>query len=71
MNLVPTDDPKFVKDKDSSAIINIDKVGWEQYKHARRNILQQEQLAKDVVSLQNEIGDIKNLLQQLLDGKIK
>lgn len=64
-----TDDPGFVREPRTTAIINIDTKGFKRFKEERAQILKTQQLAKDVASLQSDMKDIKQLLQQLVNGK--
>lgn len=67
--IVKTDDKRFVKDLYTNAVINIDKEGYQSFMSNRQRVLRQQQLEKQVQNLQQDIGDIKQLLQQLLNGK--
>jgi len=66
---IKTDDPRFVKDSHTSAIINIDRNGYNRFKLERDKAMQMQNLSHQVDSLQTEMQDIKRLLQQLLNGK--
>lgn len=66
---VPTEDKRYVKDLRSGALLNIDTTGYESYKQERQRLLRQQLLEDQVKSLQQDMGDIKHLLQQLLNGK--
>ena len=65
------DEPGFVRDLNSRAILNINSSGLEAYKLQKRSRLDQRQqinkLTDDVNQLKNEISEIKNLLVSLLD----
>ena len=67
--LLPTDDKSFVKDSYSTACLNIDTAGYKAYKQERERILRQNQLEHQVTNLQQDMGEIKQLLQQLLNGR--
>jgi hypothetical protein len=67
--IVKTDDKRFVKDLYTNAVINIDKEGYQSFMSNRQRVLRQQQLEKQVQNLQQDIGDIKQLLQQLINGK--
>jgi len=66
---VPTEDRRFVRDLRSNTILNIDTEGYEVFKQERSRLLRQQQLEKQVLSLQQDMSDIKQLLQQLINGK--
>lgn len=68
-NLVPTEDIRFAKDLRSKAILNIDTAGYEAFKNERQRVLRQQQLEQQVSGLQQDMSDIKQLLQQLLNGR--
>ena len=60
---------KFVRQPDSKAVINIDTDEYNRYKAEREKILQLNQVSQEVQQLQKDMGDIKMLLQQLVNGK--
>ena len=60
---------KFVRQHDSKAVINIDTDEYNRYKAERERILQINQVSREVQLLQKDMGDIKMLLQQLVNGK--
>ena len=59
----------LVRQTDSKAVINIDTDEFNRYKAERDRTLRINQVAKDVDQLQKDMGDIKMLLQQLVNGK--
>ena len=69
-----TDDPHFVKDPTSKAILNIDNAGYERFKSERAFVLKQQQLEETVHTLQQDVKEFKDLLKQLINrntnGKI-
>ena len=67
--LIPTEDVRFAKDVRSKAILNIDMASYESFKSERQRVLRQQQLEQQVSSLQQDMSDIKQLLQQLLNGR--
>jgi hypothetical protein len=67
--LVPTEDRRYVKDLRSKAILNIDTASYESFKNERQRVLRQQQLEQQVSNLQQDMSDIKQLLQQLLNGR--
>lgn len=67
MNL--TQNKKLARQTSSQAVINIDTDEFKRYKAEREKTLKINQVAKDVDQLQKDMGDIKMLLQQLVNGK--
>lgn len=65
-----TDDRRYIKDKRSTAILNIDTEGYKRFKMERAAALEQRSLVKEVDSLKGELSEIKGLLQQLINGKL-
>lgn len=65
------DEPGYVRDMNSRAILNIDSSGLNAYKAKKRAMLQQKSqinnLTDDVNQLREEMLEIKNLLVRLLD----
>ena len=64
-----TDHPSFIRNMDTSAILNIDTHGYKKYKDERARIIKLEQLSQSVETLQQDMSDIKTLLQQLVNGR--
>jgi hypothetical protein len=60
---------EYKRDADSFAILNTDTLAFNTYKVERERIIKIDHLAKDVSNLQKDLGDIKMLLQQLVNGK--
>jgi hypothetical protein len=60
---------EYARHATSSAILNIDAASFNRYKDERAKILKMDQLAREVNTLQKDMGDIKMLLQQLVNGK--
>ncbi len=64
------DSPELVRDISSRAILNTDRKGLQNYNLQREKILEQkreQQRTKDRLNkLESDIGDIKNILQELL-----
>lgn len=67
--MVKTNDPLLVRDKDTNAIINIDNIGFETYMKERERILRLDAVSVEVTSLKQDMTHIKQMLQQLLNGK--
>jgi len=66
--MLSTDDPRFVKDPSSKAILNIDNAGYERFKSERAFALKQQQLEETVYDLQKDVKEFKDLLKQLING---
>ena len=66
---VRTEDKSFVKDMRSGAVLNIDTDGYQAFKRERERLLRQQELEEQVSDLHRDISDIKQLLQQLINGK--
>ena len=64
--LIPTNVPGFVKDPKSGAILNINNNNLDQYKKQRAIKSHEDER---ITKLESEIGDIKNMLLQLLERK--
>lgn len=60
---------KLERRADSQAVINNDGAALNIYMKERAFILEQQQLAKEVHTLREDISNIKTLLQQLVNGK--
>jgi hypothetical protein len=67
--MIAEQDSKFIRDPRSNALINTDKTGYEKFKLEREKALHVQCLAQQVQIMQNEMHVMKQMLQQLLDGK--
>lgn len=65
-----TNDVNFIRDINSMAVLNIDTVGYQRFEQERARILQLQRVTNDVAILHKDVNDIKQLLQQLIDGKL-
>lgn len=61
-----TDDPSFVRDKRSRAILNIDKASYTQFRAERERSLQLKKLTEEVDTLRSDVQQIKQLLKRLI-----
>ena len=59
----------YIRQPGSSALLNKDATAFNKFKAERERIFQLENLSKEVNTLQKDMGDIKMLLQQLVNGK--
>jgi len=64
---VKTDNPSYVRDLTSTAVINTDSESFETYKQAREEKLKIKQLSNDVQNMKDELGEIKQLLLKVLE----
>ena len=67
--LQKTDDKSFVRNPDNAAILNTDTSGFKSYREDRARILKVQQLSNTVETLQQDMADIKSMLQQLVNGR--
>lgn len=70
MKLIPTEDLNFSRDPGSNAVINTNVNAYKMYKQQREGIKSTERLAQDVEDLKSELGEIKNLLKQVLQQNV-
>lgn len=56
--------PNLYRDENSGAIVNCDNLAYNEYVNSLQN---RENQKREIDSLKNEIGEIKNLLKQLLE----
>jgi predicted transcriptional regulator len=56
----------LVRDNSTGAVINIDKITFEDIKRIRNGNFSMKQLQSDVENLKHELSDIKNLLRELI-----
>lgn len=64
-----TEDPAFIKDRVTGAVINRDVKSFNKFKEERNRILEQQRLANEVNQLKSDVTEIKQLLLQLVNGK--
>ncbi len=69
MDLEKKEQAGLFRQPGSSAVLNIDTASFNRYKEERSRIFKLDALANEVQSLQKDMGDIKMLLQQLVNGK--
>lgn len=63
---VKTDVEGLVKDTASGAILNVDNARLAAYKKQKKAFMESSNSIKRIDQLENDIGEIKNMLQQLL-----
>ena len=76
MEVTQTEDPSFVRDLHSKALINTDRVALENHRKKRQIEIQRAQRwqqmeikVEELNNMKNEILEIKGLLQKLLTKK--
>lgn len=65
--LIPTDREGLYLDPQSGAILNVDNVKLEAYKKRKASVNEISNNSQRIDRLENEIGDIKSMLRELLD----
>jgi|FreactcultureFD7_1027221.scaffolds.fasta_scaffold67962_2 hypothetical protein len=63
---VQTNVPGMVIDKNSGAVLNIDNGALEAYRRQKAVLETAKSTTQRIETLENDISDIKNMLQQLL-----
>lgn len=63
-----TNDKRYAKDGESTAVLNIDEEGYKSFKLERDRILQQLKTQQEVADMKQEMFEIKQLLKQLING---
>ena len=76
MNVIQTEDNSFVRDLHSKALINTDRIALENHRKKRQVEVQQAQRLKEMemkveelVTVKDEMLEIKSLLQKLVNTK--
>ena len=76
MNVIQTEDNSFVRDLHSKALINTDRIALENHRKKRQVEIQQAQRlqemeikVEELVSVKDEMLEIKSLLQKLVNTK--
>ena len=76
MEVIQTEDPSFVRDLHSKALINTDRVALENHRKKRQVEIQQAQRlqemeikVEELVTVKDEMLEIKSLLQKLVNTK--
>ena len=76
MNVIQTEDNSFVRDLHSKALINTDRIALENHRRKRQVEKQQAQRlqemeikVEEMVTVKNEMLEIKSLLQKLVNTK--
>ncbi len=69
--MIKTEFPGYMKDDtpgQARAILNIDNASLQAYKDARAKDIALTRVVSEVDSLKHDIGDIKKLLSQIING---
>ena len=76
MNVIQTEDNSFVRDLHSKALINTDRIALENHRKKRQVEVQQAQRlqemeikVEELVTVKDEMLEIKSLLQKLVNTK--
>ena len=76
MNVIQTEDNSFVRDLHSKALINTDRIALENHRKKRHVDIQQDQRlqemeikVEELVTVKDEMLEIKSLLQKLVNTK--
>lgn len=67
---ISAEDPSLKRDPSSSALLNMDMDGYHRHLKEREAYLKIQDLSNQVQTLNTDITDIKQMLQQLLNGKL-
>lgn len=65
-----SEDPLLKRDPTSSALLNMDMDEYQRHIKEREAFIKMRDLANQVQTLNTDITDIKQILQQLLNGKL-
>lgn len=68
MALLKTNNPGYLKDTVSGAIINTDDTYYQQILAERKRMKEQQAMCDEMNTLKSELSDIKNLLAQIVNG---
>lgn len=68
MILQKTNDPEFMRDADSGALINTNVAAYKLHKQQRQNRNTVENLKQDVDNLKSDLTEIKQLLSVIIEN---
>lgn len=63
--MIKTDDPNYVRDQRSTALLNTDVQGAERYKAERDRHIEMMRMQERMQTVENNVQDIRNMLLQL------
>lgn len=66
LKLVETDQPGYMKDESTGAIINLNEGEYERVLVKRKAIRKEKEMCERMFKLEDELGEIKNMLSQLI-----
>ena len=76
MEVIQTEDPRFVRDLHSKALLNTDKISLENFRQRKKHLARQEDewnsiknKVEELNILKDDMMEIKGLLRQLLSKK--
>lgn len=69
MKLIKTQNPDFSRDESNHALINTNVSAFNLYKQQRKNKKVAESNEQEIKNLKDEIGELKNLVKQLIKEK--
>lgn len=61
---------KYIRDENSGAVVSTDVEGLIQYKARRRQTMRVEELRQEVITLRDDMTEIKTLLQSIVKTNI-
>ena len=62
-------EPGYLKDKNTQAIISTDNVGLEAYRAKRKRDIEMQMRLDEINNIKQDVAEIKDLLRQLLGSK--
>lgn len=62
-------EPGYLKDKNTQAIISTDSAGLEAYRAKRKRDMENQMKLDEINNIKQEVAEIKDLLRQLLGSK--
>lgn len=66
---IKTNDPDFVRDEHSTALINTNVQAYKQYKIARANKQQIGSYKQEIDDLKSQVKNLTELVNRLIEGK--
>ena len=69
INITPTDDPNYVRQGNSNAILNTNRMAFEEYKQKRNLQNRINKLEENVNDLNSKVDSILNILTKLVGNQ--
>lgn len=66
IDLIPTDDPNFSRENSSNALLNTNRIAFEEYKRRRNLENRINKLEENIIDLNNKVDYILTLLTKLV-----